>query len=75
MAKNSKQKTIEYKGARYMGILKEGKEKVTLEDEDRDSGVWEEFENESMGKIREFLTGAGINPDDYEFVIKYRIIE
>lgn len=39
------------------------------------SGKVEEFENESMGKIREFLTGAGVNPDDYEFVIKYRIVE
>lgn len=39
------------------------------------SGKVEEFENESMGKIREFLTGAGVNPDDYEFVIKYKIVE
>ena len=30
MAKNSKQKTIEYKGARYMGILKEGKVHVRV---------------------------------------------
>lgn len=39
------------------------------------SGKVEEFENESMGKIREFLIGAGVNPDDYEFVIKYKIVE
>ena len=30
MAKNSKQKTIEYTGARYMGILKEGKVHVRV---------------------------------------------
>lgn len=38
-------------------------------------GRVEEFENESMGKIREFLVGAGVDPDDYEFVIKYKIVE
>lgn len=39
------------------------------------SGKVEEFENESMAKIREFLAKAGVDPDNYEFVIKYRIIE
>lgn len=39
------------------------------------SGRVEAFENESMGKIREFLTGAGVEPDNYEFVYKYKIVE
>ena len=39
------------------------------------SGKVEEFENESMGKIREFLTESGVEPDRYEFVVKYKIVE
>lgn len=39
------------------------------------SGRVEEFENESMGKIREFLIESGVEPDRYEFVVKYRIVE
>ena len=39
------------------------------------SGKLEEFENEKMGEIRQYLTEAGVNPDDYEFIVKYKIVE
>ena len=39
------------------------------------SGKLEEFENEKMDEIREYLMGMGVNPDDYEFVMKYKIVE
>lgn len=38
-------------------------------------GRLEQFENESMGEIYSYLTGAGVNPDDYEFIYKYKIVE
>ena len=39
------------------------------------SGKLEEFENEKMSAIREYLTEAGVDPDDYEFIVKYKIVE
>ena len=39
------------------------------------SGKLEEFENEKMDEIRQYLTESGVNPDDYEFVVRYKIVE
>ena len=39
------------------------------------SGKLEAFENEKMGEIREYLMEAGMDPDDYEFIVKYKIVE
>ena len=38
------------------------------------TGRLEEFENESMDEIREYLSQAGVRPDDYEFITKYKIV-
>ena len=38
-------------------------------------GKVEEFENESMSKIRSFLIQEGLDPERYEFVSKYEIVE
>ena len=39
------------------------------------SGKVEEFENKTMDEIREYLTRLGLEPDRYEFVSKYKIVE
>ena len=38
------------------------------------AGKLEEFENGAMREIREYLSRAGVQPDDYEFVTKYSIV-
>lgn len=39
------------------------------------SGKVDSFRNEKMAEVRGYIQKSGLNPDDYEYIVKYKIVE
>ena len=39
------------------------------------NGQVEAFRNDKMAEVREYIQKSGLNPDNYEYIVKYKIVE